>query len=245
MPAESDSRPRGPGDAAPGSWTEGRTEFCRDVPWLLRVPEGGDGRFPLVVALHGMGMSARSFSRRLAPLLRHPLAIFVPQGPYPFEIREGGKMRIGHAWYQYRGDEEAWLEWMRATERHLLASIDRIAASPLIDPDRVVLLGYSQGCYLGYFVALRGARRFRGYVAIGGRLKRRFLERELASRSDLPVLVVHGRQDPSVPIAMADGSAETLREHGFAVDRVTTDSGHPVVPEQIEAAGRWIAERFV
>ena len=242
MAPERDS-PDEPQDDHP-TWVEGALEFRREVPYLLSLPPETTAPAPLVVALHGMGMSARSFARRLEPGLGRSMAILAPQGPYPFEIRDSGRMKIGHAWYQYRGDEEEWLDWMLLTERYLLTLIEKVAASPGVDSRRIALLGYSQGCYLGYFVALRSASRFRGYVAIGGRLKRRFLERELAAGPDLPVLVVHGKDDPSVPLAMADASEAVLRESGLPVDRVTTDSAHAIVPEQVRAAADWLSDRL-
>ena len=241
-------RPDGPAsrDAAPTAWSSEQASFTREVPYLLRVPESSEdpSPAPLVIGLHGMGMSARSFSRRLAPLLESPWALLAPQGPYPFEMRRPDKMRIGHAWYTYRGDEEEWFESMLVTERYLLELIDGVTSRPDIDASRVFLIGFSQGCYLGYFLALRNAARFAGLVSVGGRLKRRFLEPSFAAARDLPVLILHGSRDPSVPLEFAERSRDALTAHQIEATLVQTDSEHDLAPEQVCVAHDWIAERL-
>ena len=97
---------------------------------LLILPKGyrSDRTYPMLTALHGMGMTAEEFSDLLAPLQDLPVILFVPQGVYPFEIRVGEQMRIGRAWYLYTGDETEFVQSMSVSGRHLRTLVDRVVA---------------------------------------------------------------------------------------------------------------------
>jgi phospholipase/carboxylesterase len=225
-------------------WVVHSSRFVIETTSLLRLPEGVPGLRPLVIALHGMGLTCEKFARTLSPLRREPWALFVPQGPYPFEIRKEGSMSVGHAWYMYRGDEEEWHRYMLRAERDLLDRMDDILRRYPIDPDRVFLVGHSQGCYLGYFVALRHPDRFRGFAAVGGRLKRRFLEPHLEASRGLPVLVLHGSEDRHVPVTAAHESRDLLASYGHEVECRIHPTGHWIHPAQVRDLARWIRKKL-
>lgn len=229
------------------TWETDSVEFCRQVPFLLRLPAGADAGAPspLVVGLHGMGMTPESFARWLAPLDDAPWALLLPQGPFPVELRHQGRMKIGHAWYAYRGDEDEWLAWMSLAETYLSDVLDAVLARPEIDADRVYLLGFSQGCYFGYYFGLKHWRRLAGLVAAGGRLKEQFIRPYLAAAAaSLPVLILHGADDSSVPPVSAEGSRDVLRDAGFDVELVIDEAGHKLSPRQVETMRTWIARQL-
>ena len=101
--------------------------FRVDTRNLLYKPKGyrKARRYPLVVALHGMGMTAEEFAEFLRPLRDLPVLLFVPEGVYPFEIHTGTRKEIGHAWYLYTGDDEDFVSSMRRSGRHLRALVGR------------------------------------------------------------------------------------------------------------------------
>jgi len=191
-----------------------------------------------------MGLTAAKCARTFAPLADEPWALFFPQGPYPLEIRSDTTLSVGFAWYMYRGDEEEWNRYLVRTERHLLDRLDEVIGTGRVDRDRVFLIGHSQGCYLGYTLALRHPHRFRGYVAIGGRLKLAFLETHLESARDLPILILHGSEDRSVPAESAVRSRALLAERGFRVECRVHPTGHWVHPAQVRDAREWIHGRL-
>jgi len=212
------------------------------VPYRLELPAGGTRPHPLVVGLHGMGRCEDSFARLLAPLVRDGVGLLAPRAPYPFELRRAGERRIGHAWYVYHGDEHEWLRSMHPSERYLLSVIDEATADPSVDARHVFLLGFSQGCYLGYYVALRHPDRFAGFVGIGGRLKREFLVEELPLAARLPVLILHGREDRVVSPDAARGSRDALIAAGFSnVELHMTDGAHGIGEPEIDAIRAWLA----
>lgn len=225
----------------------GAGRFEIQPAWRLLVPDAPPsprGR-PLVVCLHGMGMSAESFAMVLNGLFDERAAYFFPQGPYPYEIRKETRIRIGYSWYLYDGHEPLFRSTLERTEAYLNDLVDAAAARAGADPARVFLLGFSMGAYTGYYVALKRPGRYAGIVAIGGRMKEEFVQEELADASArLPVLILHGEQDAAVPLERATLTRDTLVRHGFAVEMRTFPKGHEMRTVEIEAARDWLAARF-
>ncbi len=213
---------------------------------LLFLPKGyrSDRKYPMVTALHGMGMNADEFADLLAPLAELPIILFVPEGVHPFEIRAGGRMRIGRAWYLYTGDEAGFVQSMSTSGRHLRTLVDRVIAEHRVDPERRVLLGFSQGGYFAGYLGIRNAARITGLVVMAARVKDEVLEKELARVSDLRVLLVHGRKDRAVPFSAAKKSASALEAAGLDVELRAYDCGHHVTAEQVRDVKAWLRKVF-
>jgi phospholipase/carboxylesterase len=225
----------------------GTLDFTIETRWLLFVPQGGappERGWPLVVLLHGMGMTAEQFSLVLNDLLVPGAAYLFPQGPFPYEIRKEGRIRIGHAWYLYDGHEEPFRTTLQQAEGHVLKVIDRVQDQLPVDKDRVLLLGFSMGAYLGYFMAFRNSERFAGMIGVGGRMKEEFVADNLKTAARFPVLMIHGEKDRSVPLERAELTLEALKRHGFPVEMKTFPVGHEIQTVEIEAMKSWIAERI-
>lgn len=224
----------------------GSAPFAVDCPWRLFTPPGPApaGGWPLVLALHGWGMSAASFARRCRPLLFEGAAILFPQGPFAFELRHDGKIRIGHAWYLFDGHDEPFRSTLGQAEAHLLGLVDGVAPGAPIDRSRFFVVGFSQGAYAGFFLALRNRGRCAGMVALGGgRLREDFIAADLAGEPKIPFLLVHGTADASVPIERTILMKEVLERHGFPVELTTLDVGHEVTASMLAVARRWLVER--
>lgn len=226
----------------------GSVEFRRPVRYLLDPEPDGEtaGRppRPLLVALHGQGMTAGSFRRvlRHRPPTGHRL--LVPEGPYVFERREADGIRPGHGWYIYLGDQEAFRVEMERAEAHLLAVLDRVEAEHgPVDRARSVVLGFSQGGYLAGFVGLRNPARFGGVVVCAARVKHEFLVDELAGGSLPPVLHLHSPDDPLTPIDLARASRDRLAAAGVDVELREHAGGHRLPPEGLAALGDWLAAK--
>lgn len=219
-----------------------RRRFSVETENLLLAPADlPPGRpAPLLVALHGMGMTAPEFAELLDPLVRAlPARVLVPDGVLPYEIRSGERIRIGRAWYLYTGDEAAFLRSMESSGRHLDALIRDVVREHPADPG-VFLLGYSQGGYFAGYWGIRRAARFAGLVVMGARVKHESLAGRLRLARRLPVLVVHGRRDRAVPFARAMESRDALAAAGVPVEFVAHEAGHALTPEALAPAAAWL-----
>ncbi len=233
---------RDPSEPAP---IIGSTEVRRQVRYLLDpAPVSGDSPPPLLIALHGQGMSGESFRRVLRHLPATPHSRLFPDGPYVFERREADGIRAGHGWYIYLGDQVAFREELERSEAHILELLDRVEAEHgPVDRARSVLLGFSQGGYLAGFVGARHPERFGGVVISSARLKHKFLADEL-TRVELPrFLILHSPDDPATPFARAEESRDRLLAAGADVTLVPHPGGHRLPATALEALARWLEEK--
>ena len=210
---------------------------------LVLLPKGyrPSRSYPLLVALHGMGMTAGEFAEILEPLRSLPIITLVPEGVYPFEIRTGREMRVGRAWYLYTGDDDQFVESMEKSGRHLKALIKRTLAEYPVDNERVAVLGFSQGGYFAGYFGIKNAAYLAALVVIGARIKDEVLPKELPRAFGLPVLLMHGKKDRAVPLRLARASHHAVQEAvGDSAELRTYDCGHSVTTEQLRDARAWL-----
>lgn len=237
-----DVESRFPGDAP---CEEFAGEFTIATRTRLELPADGDRRRPrpLLLAIHGMGMSPEKFARILAPLPQGDLLLGLPRGMYPHEIRRGDGIDIGYSWYIYCGDQEEFHAQLERSEAYLLGLLDEIERRQAIDRQRSVILGFSQGGYLAGFVGCRHPERFGGLVVASARIKHEFLEKELAG-GDLPaVFFTHSERDRGPRWADCAPGIEALHGADADVDWFLHDAGHRFPPEAAAAVGRWLTAR--
>ena len=112
-----------------------------------------------------------------------------------------------------------------------------------VDPQRLVLLGFSQGGTLGYRIALSEPQRFSGLAA----LSTTFAAESAAgldggeALSRLPVLVQHGAQDPMISVDRARESRERLETLGVDLEYHEYQMGHQVGNESARDLAVWLA----
>ncbi len=211
--------------------------FARPSPIQVHRPSDPDGS--VVVALHGQGMSPRSFARELLPAMPPGATVVLPQAPLPFEIRTAGedgvRFKQGNGWYVYLGDTPEFLVEMERAEawlRDVRAAV--LAADWTLDADRVALLGFSQGGYLAGFVGLRAPELWCRLVVAGARMKHEVLadaaRHAAGDHEAFRVLAVHGEEDSGVPPGPSRASAEAIGALGVPVEfRTYAGAGHHVL----------------
>ncbi|MGA1202034.1 MAG: alpha/beta hydrolase [Planctomycetota bacterium] len=237
--------PSAPQDDHLGPETVGETPFVRPVRHLHHAPRSpAEGPPPLLTALHGQGMGAKSFRRVLRHLKAPRHAHLYPEGPHVFEQRRPDGIRAGHAWYIYLGDSPSFRRELEATEAHLLSVIDRCEEEHgCVDRARSVLLGFSQGGYLAGFVALRHPHRFGGLVISAARLKHEFLTDELAGGRLPAVLLLHSPDDPATAFERAEESRAVLAQAGADVELHSHAGGHRLTPDALARGAGGMEER--
>lgn len=206
---------------------EGGSRFSWDVPWRLELPlddPPAEGH-PVLVALHGYGQSAETFSEELA-LEDPPYALLLPNGPYHGTRSDPETQASGHSWYTYTGDQVAFRRDLETAERFVNTVVDDAAGEHGLDAGRCVLLGHSQGGYLAGFMALRRRDCYRGLVAASCRIKTEFLEEEMRKARGYPVLALHGRWDRSVKPEPQQEAVQVLSRHGVDARLEFHDRGH-------------------
>jgi phospholipase/carboxylesterase len=149
--------------------------------------------------------------------------------------------------------------WARSMVRDDLDDVDYQAAleglSPLmaetialyqIDPQRVIVMGFSQGAALSYAYSLRYPESLRGVIALAG-----FLSADTSAGTQttsgahtvLPhYLILHGTHDDAVPIDRAREARSALEARGAMVEYHEHRVGHKVSAQGMKEIARWIKQ---
>jgi phospholipase/carboxylesterase len=199
----------------------------------------GPGPHATVLALHGWGASAHDLLG-LAPLLRDGRALVLcPQGPVETEI---GPHMVGYGWMPIsRGGppDPAAFERAAALLRRFLDDAARVYP---IDPEKLVLLGFSQGGAMAYELFLREPERFAGLAALSSWLSEELLRRHprTAGHEKRPVLVMHGARDPMIPVERARESRDLLLAYGVSLRYRELDMGHEISGPALRELRAWL-----
>lgn len=205
----------------------------------------GDAPVASIVVLHGLGADGHDFAALADELDLSSVGAVryvFPHAPMrPVTINGGYVMR---AWYDILGNDLVRREDERGL-RESQAAVEALLARERergIQPRRIVLAGFSQGCALALMTALRHRERLAGVAGLSGYLPlagSTAMERTPASR-DLPVFLAHGRHDAVVPIARALDSLDALRALGHDVEWHEYPIDHSVSAAELADLESWL-----
>ena len=218
---------------------------------ILEGVSGGPDASPVasVIVLHGLGADGNDFvpvAQALDLAAIGAVRFVFPSAPVrPVTINGGYAMR---AWYDIyppsanpavpRREDEAGL---RASMLQVQGLIEREIARG-VPAQRIVLMGFSQGCAMTLLTGLRAPNRLAGLAALSGYLplpQSTAAERS-AANADVPVFMAHGEDDDIVVPERGEAARDELQALGHAVDWRTYPMGHSVCPEEVADLNRWL-----
>jgi len=218
---------------------------------MLDTVENETGTDPQwsVLWLHGLGADGHDFAPIVPELVRPhwPAIRFVfPHAPVqPITINNGVPMR---AWYDivsmdFRSRADSAGVDASIVELELL--IEREIARG-IPAERILLAGFSQGGAVILSALLRRTRPLAGLIALSTYLPdpAKAAAARAAEAISVPVFMAHGTQDPVIPLAVAEHTAQTLSALGLPVEWHTYTMAHQVCAEELDALGNWLEARF-
>lgn len=124
------------------------------------------------------------------------------------------------------------------TESFVLGVIEDVKKHNAISD--TFLCGFSQGGGLTFSIGLRNPGLFKGIIPMGGWLEDGLTDAQLAAAKELPILIVHGNQDPVVPFDAATGAKARLEKAGCRPQLFTFDGGHVIHLDARAAALEWM-----
>lgn len=123
---------------------------------------------------------------------------------------------------------------------HFLVALPRLYNA---DPDRLYLMGFSQGAAVAITTALHQPELIRGIASLVG-FAPQVEPGDIAGRlAGKPVFMAAGTEDQRVPIDLARGSAAVLRHAGSALQYHEYPSEHKLPPEGLKDLQAWWRER--
>lgn len=150
------------------------------------LPSGNEQRFPAVIGLHGSGGGHFSMAEPASLLAGQGFAVYVLH----YFDRTGTTSVDGLA--TIARNYPAWM-------KTLWDAVSFVAQQPQVDSDRIALLGFSLGAYLAVSAAAIDSR-VRAVVEFFGGLPK---EMKIFMRRLCPMLILHGAEDQTVPVAEA------------------------------------------
>lgn len=190
----------------------------------------------VVVFLHGYGADGADLLGLADPLAPHlpGTAFYAPDAPERSVNNPMGFQWFPIPWLDGSTEAQA-KEAMGRSIGAVNAFLDKVLTDEGLTPDRVVLIGFSQGTMMALHVAPRRDQAVAGIVGFSGRLLAPELIDEVKVRP--PVLLAHGDQDPMVPFADMGLAAGALEQAGFDVQtHVMKNTPHGISPDGLSVA---------
>ncbi len=204
----------------------------------------GPGPHPTLIALHGHGAHCQDLAP-LAPMLADgQLQVICPQAEFALEGTP----------YSY----SPMYTWMRrgANDRPIDGELDRVAGALSsfidtvcerynVDTDRLALMGFSQGGFLAYRLALSEPHRWQGAAMLSTWLSDDAADDVHEDAADLPLLVQHGTNDPLVGIDKGRTSRDQLQAMRMNLDYREYPMQHEIGRQSIHDLSAWLTERLL
>ena len=202
-------------------------------PLLHHGPAPADARLT-VLLVHGRGDSAAGILGLAEHFNADDIAWLAPQA-------------AGHAWYPYSflaplAQNQPGLDSGLRILGTLVGDLERQG----IAPDRIVLMGFSQGACLAQEFAARHARRYGAIVGLsGGLIGPPGTPRDYAGDfAGTPVFLGCSDVDSHIPVERVHESAAVFRRMGAEVDeRIYPGMGHTVNRDELDAVAALLGDR--
>jgi phospholipase/carboxylesterase len=205
-------------------------------------PRAPSPRPPLLLLLHGIGADENDLLP-IAPHLDPRFLVISARAPHEAEP-------MGYRWYAIdwtASPPRADAAEIEASRELLARYVEEVTSARGTDPARTFLFGFSQGAIMSLALLLARPPLVRGVVAHSGRLVR------LAGPEPQPealrhasALVLHGAEDPVVPVSNGRKAQEVLGH--LLGDRLTYREyrglGHGISEESLRDAARWLTARL-
>lgn len=183
-----------------------------------QLPASGTVR-QMVMLLHGLGSNGQDLMG-VAPEFAAALpdAVFIsPDAPFAYDMAPGygGSFQ----WFSLQSwGLEGMLSGVRTAMPILMDFMDEQLKRHRVPPERLALMGFSQGTMMSLYTAPRYGQRIAGVLGYSGALIGD-VDAELAHK--IPVHLVHGQADNVVPVMAYHHARGRLEALGFQVSGQT------------------------
>lgn len=213
-----------------------------DLPleYVSQPPEDPAGTGAAVLFLHGRGADEEDLL---------PIAEFLPERLHVFSVRAPARLDPGYTWYELdlsagnlhesQPDTEDFRRSLDLVHEFVDTAVDQFD----LDPDRVGLLGFSQGAVTSLSALIEQPTAYRWVVALNGYLAATHEDRTGDAR-EKPIFIGAGEMDQVIPVRRAERAADQLEGGGADVTFRTYRAGHGTTPEEIRDVADWLEGRL-
>jgi phospholipase/carboxylesterase len=209
---------------------------------LVRQPAGGTaGPAPALILLHGFGSNEQDLFG-LAPGVDQRFLVVSARAPVALGDGQFGWFRIERTPAGLSMDHAGARESGALLARFVGEAVERYGA----DPTQVYLGGFSQGAIMALGLALTQPERVAGIVAMSGRLPPpdTIAMASPARLAGLPIMVVHGTEDPVLPIEHGREARDVLSRLPVELTYREHPIGHYSTPQSLVEVAAWLSARL-
>ena len=194
-------------------------------------------RYPTLLALHGRGSNKEDLLG-LAPHLPQGLLWISPRAP--LLVGPGS-----YEWYRVRVIGKPDPAQVLSAINTIDHFVDEVLGTYPIDPQKLFLLGFSQGSLLSMCYTLTHPSRIAGVIAQSGYIPNGVeLEIDEAGMKGKPFLLTHGEQDTMIPVEWGRASRDQLQNLGVDLTYHEFQMGHSVSMESLELIYKWLEKQL-
>ena len=208
----------------------------------VREPAGNTREpAPLLILLHGVGSNEQDLIG-LAPALDSRFFVVSARAPVTLDYGRYG-------WYHVQFTPTGFIfdqEEAEQSRKLIMQFVKELLDSYNVDPARVFLMGFSQGCIMSVAAALTHPQMFAGIVGMSGRLLPDLLTKTASPEllRGMPLMIVHGMQDSVISINDGRALRDALQTLPVDLTYIEYPMGHHVSDESLFDISAWLATRL-
>ena len=185
----------------------------------------------VIVLCHGYGGDGKDISTLAIHWQRFlPETIFLcPNAPEICSVNSQG-----YQWFDLSSDkEELILEKSLVAEEKLNTFIDQILNNFQLEPNKLALVGFSQGCMMSIQIALKKKKQISCLIGYSGKvINQKHLSDNIHSKPK--IFLMHGANDTLVPPTHLLEAKEYLVKHGLKIKtKMFKDCEHRIPVEGV------------
>ena len=201
----------------------------------LIAPKRSADAYPTLVLLHGRGDSAAGIAPLAYEFERDDLLVLSVQAP----LTLGGVMAGGYEWYRLREPRRLDEATLRDSLDALAEFLDTVKSAYPIDPERIMLLGFSQGAVMSLGAQALRPDGVAGVIALSGYFPME-VEADAGNLVGRPAFVAHGVHDDIIPVEAGRRTRDLLERHGVDLTYREYSMAHQVSAEEMGDARAWL-----
>ena len=206
---------------------------------LIRKSENTDSPSKAIFFPHGFGSNMQDLFG-LCPFFDKSWTCISLQASIPVQYN-------GWAWAELDFENIGKLPKPEQMENHqiqVIDSINKCIEDLNLDPERVNLLGFSQGASLSIYSGLLNQDRFNSVVALSGFFPvERLGDINNKGLEKLDLFMGHGKLDPVVPINLGERTRDGLINLGITPSFYEYNSEHTISNDCLKDFMKWFRER--
>lgn len=203
--------------------------------YLIKKPENNAKKSPIVFLLHGFGSNEEDLFS-FSPYLNNDVTIISLRAPimlYP----------NSYAWYNiyYSGSVKSYdKEAAKLIKNQFISEMNYFIKKYDCDPNRITLIGFSQGAILGHAIAQ--SSNIKNLIALSGYVDDELINFDNTNKTS--IYISHGNEDEVIPFKESIETNKILNQNNIEYEFNSFEQGHGVNSENLKSFLEWLKERY-